>query len=44
MEIREKDRFWLLIYQVWREKTLNDEGQSFLAELKRKRFDFVNFI
>ncbi len=43
MEIREKDRFWLLIYQVWREKTLRDEGQSFLAELKRNRFGFINF-
>ena len=43
MEIREKDRFWLLIYQVWREKTLSDEGQSFLAELKRNRFGFISF-
>lgn len=43
MENREKDRFWLLIYQVWREKTLRDEGQSFLAELKRNRFGFISF-
>ena len=43
METREKDRFWLLIYQLWREKTLNNEGQLFLAELKRKRFSFVRF-
>ncbi|MYB67643.1 MAG: RNA-directed DNA polymerase [Gemmatimonadetes bacterium] len=43
MESREKDRFWLLIYQVWREKTLRDEGQSFLAELKRNRFGFISF-
>lgn len=43
MEIREQDRFWLLIYQVWREKTLRDKGQSFLAELKRNRFDFISF-
>ena len=28
-------------YQVWREKTLSDEGQSFLAELKRNRFGFI---
>lgn len=42
-ETREKDRFWLLIYQLWSEKTLNDEGQQFLAELKLNRFDFVNF-
>lgn len=43
METREKDRFWLLIYQVWREKTLSDEGQAFLAELKRNRFSFISF-
>ena len=43
METREQDRFWLLIYQVWRYKTLEDKGQSFLAELKRKRFDFISF-
>ena len=43
MEPREKDRFWLLIYQLWREKTLNDEGQQFLADLKRNRFGFVSF-
>ena len=43
MEVREQDRFWLLIYQLWRKKTLNDKGQPFLAELKRKRFSFVSF-
>ena len=43
MDIREKDRFWLLIYQVWRDKTLRDEGQLFLAELKRNRFGFISF-
>ena len=43
METREMDRFWLLIYQSWCEKTLNDEGQKFLAELKRNHFDFVSF-
>lgn len=40
---REKDRFWLLIYQLWLKKTLNDEGQQFLADLKRNRFGFVSF-
>ena len=40
-EIREQDRFWLLIYQLWRDTTLESEGQSFLAELKRSRFQFV---
>lgn len=43
MDFREHDRFWLLIYQVWRSKTLEDKGQSFLAELKRKHFDFISF-
>ena len=43
MEPREKDRFWLLIYQLWREKTMDDEGQQLLATLKRNRFGFVSF-
>ena len=43
MDTREKDRFWLLIYQMWNEKTLNAEDQSFLAKLKRKKFEFLNF-
>lgn len=43
MEPREKDRFWLLIYQLWSEEMLDDEGQQFLAELKLNCFDFVNF-
>ncbi|MDE2727171.1 MAG: RNA-directed DNA polymerase [Gemmatimonadota bacterium] len=42
-ETRDKDRFWLLIYQMWREKTLRDEGQVFLADLKRSRFNFLSF-
>jgi len=43
MDTREKDRFWLLTYQMWREETLRDQGQSFLAELKRNRFGFIGF-
>ncbi len=43
MDSQEQERFWLLIYQVWREKTLRDEGQTFLADLKRERFNFVHF-
>ena len=39
----EKDRNWLLIYQVWKPATLRSEGQSFLADLKRKGFSFVDF-
>ena len=41
-EIREQDRFWLLIYQLWRAETLEGRGQTFLAHLKRNRFSFVN--
>lgn len=41
MEPREKDRFWLLIYQLWPEATLRGEGQAFLADLKHEGFDFV---
>ena len=40
---REKDRLWLLIYQVWIEKTLRSEDQPFLADLKKSRFSFVRF-
>ena len=43
VESREQDRYWLLIYQLWRAKTLDREGQSFLAGLKRKRFSFLRF-
>ena len=41
LEMREKDRYWLLIYQVWCEKTLECEDQPFLAELKRRGLSFV---
>lgn len=37
---RDKDKHWLLIYQVWSEKELRGGGQGFLAELKRKGFQF----
>ena len=43
MENREKDRFWLLIYQIWNVEKLEDQNQRFLADLKRKRFKFVRF-
>lgn len=39
---REKDRYWLLIYQVWEESTLKGEGQKFLAALKRDGFAFID--
>jgi hypothetical protein len=37
---RERDRHWLLIYQVWSEAELQSSGQSFLAKLKSKSFLF----
>lgn len=37
---REKDKHWLLIYQVWSKKELEGSGQGFLAKLKNKKFEF----
>lgn len=42
-EMRDKDRYWLLIYQVWSASVLASEGQTFLAELKRKGMEFIRF-
>jgi hypothetical protein len=39
---REKDKNWLLIYQLWSVKDLKGNGQAFLAELKSKEFKFLN--
>lgn len=39
-EVREKDKHWLLIYEVWSRKQLKGNGQTFLAELKSKGFKF----
>lgn len=38
---REKDRQWLLIYQIWSEADLDGNQQSFLASLKKRGFNFV---
>jgi hypothetical protein len=38
---RDKDKHWLLIYQVWTEAELKSRDQHFLAELKGKRFQFL---
>ncbi|WP_297504867.1 antiviral reverse transcriptase Drt4 [Ferrovum sp.] len=38
----EKDRHWLLIYQVWSKKELEGNGQGFLAKLKSKNFEFFS--
>lgn len=37
---RDKDKHWLLIYQVWSQKELEDNAQGFLAKLKSKSFEF----
>ena len=40
---REKDKNWLLIYQVWTESDLKGNKQSFLADLKNRNFQFLHF-
>jgi hypothetical protein len=37
---RDKDKHWLLIYQVWTQKELSGNGQGFLANLKGQGFSF----
>ncbi|MDI6746312.1 MAG: RNA-directed DNA polymerase [Rhodocyclaceae bacterium] len=37
---REKDKHWLLVYQVWSKKELQGSGQGFLAKLKGAGFQF----
>jgi Reverse transcriptase (RNA-dependent DNA polymerase) len=39
---REKDKNWLLIYQLWSVKDLKGNGQAFLADLKTKDFKFLD--
>lgn len=39
---REKDKHWLLIYQVWSPAELEGNGQGFLADLKKKGFQFFS--
>ncbi len=43
LDSREQDGFWLLIYQIWSEGDLRGNGQQFLADLKKARFQFVRF-
>jgi hypothetical protein len=38
---RDQDRNWLLIYQTWTEKDLLGNGQTFLAKLKKAKFQFL---
>lgn len=40
---RERDKQWLLIYQLWSAKELEDNAQGFLSELKTKDFKFLVF-
>jgi hypothetical protein len=39
---RERDKQWLLIYQLWSAKELKDNAQAFLSELKTKDFKFLD--
>lgn len=39
---RDKDKHWLLIYQVWSEVELKGRDQGFLAQLKGKGFQFFS--
>ena len=39
---REKDKHWLLIYQIWSKKELEGNGQGFLAKLKSENFEFFS--
>lgn len=39
---RDKDKHWLLIYQVWSKTELEGNGQDFLAELKGEGFQFFS--
>lgn len=42
LDTREKDRNWLLIYQLWSEAELKGNGQGFLSTLKKAEFSFLN--
>ena len=42
-ESRDRDKNWLLIFQLWTEKELDGCDQNFLADLKRKKFEFLSF-
>ncbi|MDZ4313817.1 MAG: antiviral reverse transcriptase Drt4 [Azonexus sp.] len=41
-DMRDKDKHWLLLYQVWSKTELKGNGQGFLAELKGKGFQFFS--
>lgn len=41
-DAREKDKHWLLIYQVWSKKELEGNGQGFLGKLKSMGFEFFS--
>ena len=39
---RDKDKHWLLLYQVWSRTELHENGQRFLADLKARGFQFFS--
>ena len=41
-DMRDKDKHWLLLYQVWSKNELKGNGQGFLAELKGEGFQFLS--
>lgn len=41
-DARERDKHWLLIYQVWSEAELKGNGQGFLSDLKKIGFQFFS--
>lgn len=43
LEKQDQDAQWLLIYTIWNEVDLRDNGQNFLADLKNQNFEFTKF-
>ena len=42
LPVGDVDRQWLFVYQMWNEADLRSAGQSFLADLKKQNFCFIN--
>lgn len=42
-EKQDQDAQWLMIYTVWSDGDLRGNGQTFLADLKKKNFEFTKF-
>jgi hypothetical protein len=43
LDARDQDAFWLLLYQAWNEADLRGNGQVFLADLKKTKYEFMRF-